>query len=127
MSETKNLPKDYDYLAPDGSEIRLLLNTKGQGVCHCALPPDKVSAAVKHKTVEEIWYFLSGEGEVWRSDQTKEEITRVKSGVCITIPLGTSFQFRNTGKVPLEFIIATTPPWPGKEEAIQVQNHWPQS
>ena len=62
--EHKQLGESYDYLAPDGSEIRLLPNVKGGGMCHCTLPPGKKSLAVKHKTVEEIWYFLSGQGEV---------------------------------------------------------------
>ena len=46
-------------------------------------------------------------------------------GVCLTIPPGTSFQFRNTGWEPLCFIITTMPPWPGPEEAVRVTDHWP--
>jgi len=118
------LPQDYNELAPDGSEIRLLLGLKGGGLCHCTLPPGKTSKAVKHRTVEEIWYFLSGKGEVWRKDNEKEEVVEVIPGTCIDIPLGTHFQFRNTGDKPLCFIISTMPPWPGNDEAIKVKGKW---
>ena len=122
--ETKHLPEDYDELAPDKSEIRLLLNMKGGGLAHCTLPPHGISLAVKHKTVEEIWYFILGHGQVWRKQGAQEEIVDVDPGTCLTIPRETHFQFRNTEKEPLCFIIATMPPWPGEEEAVRVQDHW---
>ena len=97
--------------------------TKG-GLAHCALPPGKVSRAVRHQTVEEIWYFIEGEGEVWRKQEEREEVVSVRSGVSITIPIGTHFQFRNTGERALEFLISTMPPWPGATEAIEVKGKW---
>src|SRR5262245_21219652 len=111
--ETNELRANLDDIAPDGSEIRLLPNVNGGGLCHCTLPQGGVSRAVRHKTVEEIWYFLEGSGEVWRKMDGQEEIVDVKSGVSLTIPLGTHFQFRNTGPEPLCFIIVDIPRWPG--------------
>ena len=122
--DTLPLPSHYDYLAPDQSEIRLLLTATGGGLCHCTLPPGQVSTAVTHKTVEEIWYFLQGQGEVWRKQGDQEDCVTVVAGVCLTIPLGTHFQFRNTGEENLCFVIATMPPWPGADEAIEVQGYW---
>lgn len=122
--DTKPLSTDYDYLAPDQSEIRLLLSTKGGELCHCTLSPGQVSNTVTHKTVEEIWYCVQGHGEVWRKQGEREECVMVEPGVCLTIPLGTHFQFRNTGEENLCFILATMPPWPGKDEAVQVEGHW---
>lgn len=122
--DTAKVKGEYDYLAPDGSEIRLLLSTNGGGICHCTLPSGKISAAVKHVTVEEIWYFLSGEGEMWRRNDNQEEVTRVHPGICLSIPVATSFQFRNTGSSPLTFIISTMPPWPGSSEAVGVEGYW---
>ena len=112
---------DYDALAPDGSEIRLLHELKGASVVHCTLPVDAVSIPVKHRSVEEIWYFLAGQGQVWRAQADREEVLDVRPGISLTIPLGTHFQFRNTGDVPLEFLIATTPPWPGEDEAVLLE------
>jgi mannose-6-phosphate isomerase-like protein (cupin superfamily) len=122
--ESKTLPNQYDELAPDGSEIRLLLKTRGASMVHCTLPAGKVSIPVYHQTVEELWYFISGEGEVWRKNDQQEAVTPVKAGISLSILLGTSFQFRNTGKEPLCFIIATMPTWPGPGEDIETKGKW---
>ena len=114
-------------IAPDGSEIRLLHELTGGGLSECTLPANRVSLAVAHQTVEEIWLFTSGCGQVWRKLDQVEEVLDVKKGVSLTIPLGIHFQFRNTGSTPLKFIISTMPPWPGDEEAYTVQGKWPSS
>ena len=120
----KKLSTEYDYLAPDSSEIRLLQSLTKGDLVHCTLPPGKVSIAVRHKTVEEIWYFIEGKGEVWRKQDDKEEVVVVEPGISLTIPLGTHFQFRNTGDKSLKFIICTMPPWPGEVEAVKVKKYW---
>ena len=112
------------YFAPDGSEIRKFPDLQGGGLAHCTLPRGRTSLAVHHKTVEEIWYFIEGTGEVWRQMGSKKRTTRVQVGVCITIPLGCHFQFRNTGDAPLCFVIATIPRWPGAAEAVRVEDRW---
>ncbi len=119
--ETRLVSDDYDALAPDGSEIRLLHELPGASVVHCTLPVGAVSIPVKHRSVEEIWYFLAGQGQVWRAQDGREEVLDARAGISLTIPLGTHFQFRNTGDVPLEFLIATTPPWPGEDEAVLLE------
>ena len=123
--KTKLLSSEIDYCAPDRSEIRLLLNMNGGGVCQCLQPPKRTSLAGMHRTVEEIWYFVQGVGQVWRKQEDREEEVDVSSGICLTIPTQTHFQFRNTGLEPLCFIIATMPPWPGEQEWIRVADHWP--
>ena len=119
------LPERYDVFAPDGSEIRFLSKVDGGSMVHCTLPSGGVSLAVTHRTVEEMWYFVSGVGEVWRKQGESEDTTLATSGVFLNIPLGARFQFRNTGNEPLCFIIATTPPWPDVDEADRVSDHWP--
>ena len=124
--ESGLVSEEYDLLAPDGSEIRLLHQVDGASVVHCALPVGAVSIPVTHRTVEEIWYFLAGQGQVWRAQGDLKEVLDTRAGVSLTIPLGTRFQFRNTGAVPLEFLIATTPPWPGEDEAVLLDaGRWP--
>jgi mannose-6-phosphate isomerase-like protein (cupin superfamily) len=117
--------REFDVLAPDGSEIRFLATLDGASSVHCALPVGGVSLAVTHRTVEEIWYILSGAGEVWRKIGDTEETAVVAPGMCLTIPFGIHFQFRNIGNVPLEFFIVTLPPWPGENEAARVADYWP--
>ena len=123
--QTKQLPEDYDTLAPDGSEIRILAATGGGSMVHCSLPPGQTSLAVAHRTVEEVWYFLAGRGEVWRKLGEREEVVEVSPGASLSIPLGAHFQFRNTGDTPLRFVLTTIPPWPGTEEAYRVPGYWP--
>ena len=98
------------YTAPDKSEIRLLVRGSKGSLCHCTLRPGQTSQAVKHKSIEEIWYCPSGKGEIWRQVADQEEITPIESGVSISISPGMSFQFRNTGKELLCIMITTMPP-----------------
>lgn len=93
-------------------------------MAHFELPSGKTSLAVAHRTVEEIWYFLTGQGEMWRKFGATEEIVPVHAGICITLPLGTHFQFRSLGTAALTAIAITMPPWPGEEEAYSVQGRW---
>ena len=126
MSEfgTKRLPAARDVVAPDGSDVRILLGLSGGGMAHFELRPGRTSIAVTHRTVEEIWFFLSGSGEMWRKQGDREEIVAVGRGVCLTIPLGTHFQFRAMGTEPLAAVGVTMPPWPGDGEAVPVHGTW---
>jgi len=122
--ETKELPANRDAVAPDGADVRILLGLKGGSMAHFSLAPGETSRAVAHRTVEEIWFFVSGQGEMWRQQAGDEQVVEVWPGVCLSIPLGTSFQFRCTGQDPLEAIGITMPPWPGEGEAILVEGPW---
>jgi len=121
---TKPLPAQHDVLAPDGSEVRILLGLAGGTMAHFRLQPGQVSVAVTHRTVEEIWYVVEGEGEMWRQDATREEVLRLAPGTCLTIPLGTRFQFRCVGDVAFGAVGVTMPPWPGEGEAVAVEGKW---
>jgi mannose-6-phosphate isomerase-like protein (cupin superfamily) len=39
--------------------------------------------------------------------------------------VATHFQFRAASTGPLEAVAATTPPWPGPDEAYEVPGAWP--
>ena len=108
-----------DAIAPDGSEIRLLVDHSAASMCEVRLPPGDVSIPVRHRTVQEIWYFLEGEGEVWRQGPDGATCTvTVSPGSALTIPVGCRFQFRNRSTGDLRCLCFTTPPWPGEHEAI---------
>lgn len=121
---TKRLPVQRTAVAPDGSDVRVLLELGGGNLAHFELPPGKTSIAVAHRTVEEIWFFLNGRGEMWRKLDDHEEVVPVGPGVCLTIPLGTHFQFRSFGYEPLAAIGVAMPPWPGEGEAYEVEGKW---
>ena len=115
--DTRALPAHHDAVAPDGSEIRTLVALDGGSLCHCTLPAGATSRAVRHRTVEEMWYCLDGRGELWRRHGHREDVVELVPGVAVTIPLGTDFQFRTLGDAPLRVLITTMPPWPGAAEA----------
>jgi mannose-6-phosphate isomerase-like protein (cupin superfamily) len=123
--ETVRLPAEYDVLAPDTSEIRVLGRVSGASMAHGTLPPRAVSRAVVHRTVDEIWYVLGGLAEIWRRQGDREEVIEAGEGTSITIPVGTRFQFRTVGETPFRFIMCTTPTWPGEDEAVRVLDYWP--
>ena len=122
---TKQLGSVHDVLAPDGSEIRILVSTSRGSMAHGTLRPGEVSLAIVHRTVEELWYVTEGHGQVWRNHEGHEEIVDVAPGSALTIPVGAHFQFRTIGHEPLRFIMCTMPPWPGAHEAVRVLDYWP--
>ncbi len=126
MTEFASLPLPAlpTVTAPDGSDVRVLLALEGGSMAHFTLGPGSVSAAVAHRQVEEIWYLLEGAGEMWRSQAGREEIVSLAPGLCLTIPRGTHFQFRNTGPGNLAAVAITLPPWPGPDEAFAVPGPW---
>jgi mannose-6-phosphate isomerase-like protein (cupin superfamily) len=122
---TRQLGEAYDVLAPDTSEIRLLVGTARGSLAHGTLAPGRVSLAITHRTVEEVWYVTAGRGQVWRKQGGRELVVDVEPGTALTIPTGTHFQFRASGPEPLTFVMCTMPPWPGEQEAVRVPDHWP--
>ncbi len=126
--ETRHLPQHADVTAPDGSDVRILLITGGGSMAHFTLHGGRTSIAVAHRTVEEIWYFLTGQGEMWRRLDAAEEVTPVTPGTAVTIPVGTHFQFRAIGDdESLTAVAITIPPWPNVDEAYPVEGKWPAS
>jgi mannose-6-phosphate isomerase-like protein (cupin superfamily) len=119
------LPPDVDVVAPDGSEVRVLLSLSGGSMAHFQLPQGQVSHAVRHRSVEEIWYILSGHGEMWRTAGAQQEIIALAPALCLTIPAGVGFQFRSQGDEPLAAVAITMPPWPGDGEAEIIEGKWP--
>ena|SRR5215469_11461264 len=122
--ETRTLRAKPDGTAPDGTAVRLLLSLRGGSMAHFELPAGAVSHAVTHRTVEEIWFIVSGLGSIWRRQDGLERIEALSSGASLTIPLGTAFQFRADGGAPLSFVAITMPPWPGASEALPVPGPW---
>ena len=132
-----------DATAPDGSEIRLLADGRNaatrSSMVEVVLPAGQISRPVYHRTVEEIWYILEGEGQVWRcppdaASVGPEPVLReaegpvegpppqhVSPGDALVIPTGWRFQFAASPNGPLRFLCHTTPPWPGEDEAVPAE------
>jgi mannose-6-phosphate isomerase-like protein (cupin superfamily) len=123
--ETKRAAEAPDVIAPDGSEVRVMSSLVRGALAVFSLPPGAVSEPVAHRTVEELWYVISGHGRMWRKLDGQEETVRLVVGLSLSIPTGTHFQFRCDGTEPLKVLGATMPPWPGADEAYKVDGKWP--
>ncbi len=125
LPEIKHLPSGHDVIAPDGLEVRLLAAVTRGGMAHFRLPPRRIGRAVRHKSVEELWFFLSGSGRMWLAHgDNPARIVDVYPGVALSIPVGVLFQLRNDGDVPLDAVGVTMGPWPGEDEAVVVAGEW---
>ena len=86
--------------SPLGAHVRLLMDGPHGDMIHSTVPPGMVGRACHFRIIDEYWYVLSGEGEIWRrAPDGHEGTTRLIPGVCVDIPLGTAFQYRCTGSV----------------------------
>ena len=121
---TLRLPIDRTVVAPDGSDVRVLLGTASGGMAHFELAAGRTTRAVSHRTVEEIWFVVAGRGEMWRKLGAVEETVALEPGLCLTIPLGTHFQFRAAADQAVAAVAVTMPPWPGDGEAVAVPGPW---
>lgn len=122
-------------IAPDGSEVRLLLTEEHHAtrcsVVEVSIGAGAVSRPVQHRSVEEAWYVIEGDGEVWRCPpgRSAEQVqpVAVSAGDALVIPTGWAFQFRGGQNEGLRFICVTMPPWPGMDEAVEIEKggFWP--
>jgi len=112
-----------DAIAPDGSEIMFLVgDARRASLVEVRLPAGSTSRPVRHRTVEEIWYFLAGEGKVWRCPpDCGPLLEEVRPGRTLVIPTGCAFQFQAGSGADLRFLCYTSPPWPGADEAEPVE------
>jgi len=122
--DTRQLPGVPDAVAPDGSDVRVLLRLRRGSMAHFELAAGRVSRAVAHHAVDELWYILRGHGSMWRRQGGRQETVPLEAGTCLSVPAGTHFQFRADGDGPLAAVGVTMPAWPG-DGAYQVPGAWP--
>src|SRR5690554_2893328 len=108
MFETVRSPKAFEP-APDGSNVYPLVRTQRSSVGIIELHPGEITAPVRHRSIEEVWYVLEGSGALWRCYGNHEEIVPLEVGTCVTIPTDASFQFRSSEDGPLHMLMFTVP------------------
>lgn len=122
--KSKVLPETPDAKSPAGADICFMMDGDTGNMIHSTVPPNQTNRATVHSTVSEFWYVLDGEGEIWRDSGTDSSVTPLVEGTAIDIPVGTKFQYRNSGSRDLKFICIAMPPWPGESEATDVEGVW---
>jgi mannose-6-phosphate isomerase-like protein (cupin superfamily) len=111
-------------VAPDGSLVYFLVgDAQRASLVEIVLPAGGISRPIRHLTVEEIWFVLTGSGEAWLRDPGSGIATThpLVPGATLVIPTGHHFQFRSAGPDDLRFLCYTSPPWPGSQEAAAVE------
>jgi mannose-6-phosphate isomerase-like protein (cupin superfamily) len=94
-------------------------------MAHFTFPAGAVGQAIAHRQGAELWYILSGEGEIWRMRTPgQEEVLDLAPGMSLDIPAGCAFQVRAGEEARLEVVAVTLPPWPGDSEATPVTGPW---
>jgi mannose-6-phosphate isomerase-like protein (cupin superfamily) len=121
--QMRSLPSAFDERAPDGTEVRKLLRTDRASMAHFRLDAGERSHAIAHRSVEELWYVLAGEGQLWLSDGASNDVLSLKAGCAVVVAVGASFQLR-AGREALEILGVTSPAWSGDEEVARVEGLW---
>ncbi|MBD0314043.1 MAG: cupin domain-containing protein [Microcoleus sp. T3-bin5] len=108
-----------EFIAGDGTQLRELLHPDKQAVdlryslAHAALPAAQTS--VLHSlTTSEVYYILSGVGEMHIDDETQF----VEPGDAVYIPPNAKQFIYNCGTEPLIFICIVDPAWRKEDETI---------
>ncbi|MEH2072269.1 MAG: cupin domain-containing protein [Nostoc sp.] len=108
-----------EFIAGDSTILRELLHPDKQplklrySLAHAIVPIGQTSTP-HSLTTSEVYYILSGQGEMHIDDELKI----VESGDAIYIPPNAKQFIRNSGAEPLMFICIVDPAWRQSDETI---------
>ena len=108
--DIRNIDAVPAFQTKDGSEIRELLAhrnscVRNQSLAEATLPAGGSTMRHYHPLAEEIYYILTGRGEM----EVAGETAQVGPGDSIAIPPGAPHQIRNGGDTPLKFLCCCAP------------------
>ena len=108
--DIQNIDRVPAFTTKDGSEIRELLAhrnscIRNQSLAEARLPPGGATTPHYHPRTEEIYYILSGAGNMRIGGETRD----VSAGDAIAIPPGQIHQIQNTGASTLLFLCCCAP------------------
>ena len=84
---------------------------KGLGLGMTIFPPGSRSNSHSHDVTQEVWYVVSGEGEIVVGDET----ARLKPDMVVVAPPGLPHHLTNTGDEDLKVLWIFVPPGPETE------------
>ena len=108
--EIRNLSRVTSFVTKDGSEIRELLahrnsSIRNQSLAEARVPPGATTTLHHHPQAEEIYYILSGQGEM----RIGPEKNSVGPGDAVAIRPGSAHQITNVGRDVLVFLCCCSP------------------
>jgi mannose-6-phosphate isomerase-like protein (cupin superfamily) len=91
---------------PHGSEIRPLMDRTTSAIQKCSLAEEILPAGSAvgrhfHRETEEIYYILSGSGEMTVGSETE----KVSAGDAVYIPANNIHTLNNTGSEPMKILL----------------------
>ncbi|PSB21691.1 cupin domain-containing protein [Phormidesmis priestleyi ULC007] len=108
-----------EFVAGDGTLLRELFHPDKQpldlrySLAHAIVPVGQTS--IPHAlTTSEVYYILTGEGEMHINDETQT----VEPGDAIYIPPSATQFIYNSGNEPLVFICIVDPAWQKEDETV---------
>jgi mannose-6-phosphate isomerase-like protein (cupin superfamily) len=108
-----------EFIAGDSTILRELLHPEKQEVnlryslAHAILPIGEISQ-LHSLTTSEVYYILSGKGEMYIDDEVQE----ITSGDAVYIPPNAKQSLKNIGDEPIVFICIVDPAWRKEDETI---------
>lgn len=113
-----------EFIAGDGTLLREVLHPDKQAVAlryslaHAIVPVGQTS--IPHAlATSEVYYLLSGEGEMHIQPESSElEVQSVSAGDLVYIPPHAKQWIRNCGPEPLVFLCIVDPAWQVADETV---------
>jgi mannose-6-phosphate isomerase-like protein (cupin superfamily) len=114
-----NLRDTEPFTTKDGSEIRELLAHRNscirkQSLAEARLPPGAATTRHYHPQTEEIYYILTGSGQMTIGNDMRQ----VGPGDAIAIPPGEVHQIVNNGDVALVFLCCCAPAYEHEDTVL---------
>ena len=103
---------DPDAVSPGGgAEIRHIVSSPLGDLTHAVCPSGHVAPTHHLPELDEEYYVLAGEGEIWRATDEREAVTALRPGRWVQMPAGVRFQYRANRGSSLVFLVVVLPGW----------------
>ncbi|MDQ6745544.1 MAG: cupin domain-containing protein [Actinomycetota bacterium] len=117
--EKPNLFRLPAFTTLDGSQIRELAGpawtaARNQSLAEATVPPGGETEEHLHRRSEEIYFFLSGTGQM----RLGEEEAEVGPGDCVVIPPATPHKLWSAGEEPLVLLCCCAPAYSDEDTVM---------
>jgi mannose-6-phosphate isomerase-like protein (cupin superfamily) len=107
------------FITADGSSIRELVgipsgNSNQQSVAEATVPSGGETVEHYHRTTEEVYLFVHGQGRMRLGDEEAE----VRAGDTVVIPPGVRHKLWNAGPEPLVLLCCCAPPYRDEDTVL---------
>lgn len=111
--------ENYKEQRPWGNFENLLDNDKCK-VKRIVIKPDQAPSYQYHFKRSEVWVIVEGSGTLKLND----EITPIKAGDTIRVPVEAKHQIKNTGEVDLVFIEIQLGSYFGEDDIVRLEDNY---